>query len=256
MIKEINKENNKYLPTKTLVVISLLTGLSIILTRVFSVTVPLAGLPALRIGFGSIPIIISGILFGPLAGALTGAVADVLGFMINSLGGAYFPGFTISAALAGVIPGIVYKYADNKTINFNILNTLSILAIVSSVVNLLFVNNVISFSNNTLYLYDNKMPIYIIFISMILVLAFIFIPIILSKKYNSEKSSYSLEKILFVVTLQYIITSIGLNTLWLSIMFNKGFLVFLPGRILAGLVIIPLHSVILFTLSKFFKYIK
>ena len=84
--------------TKLLVSCGLLAGISIILTRIFSYTIPIAGFPVLRIGFGDIPVIISGMIFGPIAGALTGGVSDILGFMINPMV-VHIPGLTISATL-------------------------------------------------------------------------------------------------------------------------------------------------------------
>ena len=67
-----------------------------------------------RLSFGEIPIMLAGILFGPFAGALTGIAADLLGYMINSAGLAYFPGFTLSAALIGFIPGLLLKNSEKE----------------------------------------------------------------------------------------------------------------------------------------------
>ncbi|WP_058486648.1 folate family ECF transporter S component [Defluviitalea phaphyphila] len=235
----------KHFNTKILVACGLLTGISIVLTRMFSYVIPLGGLPALRIGFGSIPITISGILFGPIAGALTGGVADLLGFMINPMGGPYIPGMTITAMLGGFLPGIIYwgirKY--NIKINFNIINIIFItLLAIGTFYILLFKNG--------------SLPLFFVIIYGIVALIFIMLPILLSNIISREDSLYSFDKILFVITVKYFINSLLLNTFWLSITYNKGFLVFLPGRIIAGLVMIPLRSFIIFALTKVFKYIK
>lgn len=95
--------------TRTVTNLSLLTAVSIVLTRVFSVVLPLGGALALRLGFGEIPIMLAGVLFGPIPGAVTGAAADLVGFLINPHGGPYFPGFTITAALTGLIAGVMAK---------------------------------------------------------------------------------------------------------------------------------------------------
>jgi ECF transporter S component (folate family) len=85
-----------------------------VLTRIFGIVVPVAGVGALRLSFGEIPIILAGILFGPVGGGLTGLASDLIGYIINSHGGAFFPGFTLSAALTGVIPGLfLYKRRDS-----------------------------------------------------------------------------------------------------------------------------------------------
>ncbi|MGF7058734.1 folate family ECF transporter S component [Brassicibacter mesophilus] len=253
----IKLSSRKLMDTRTLVGASLLTGISIILTRAFSVILPLAGLPALRFGFGEIPLAVTGILFGPLAGGLSGAVADILGVIINPQG-AFFPGFTLSSILWGVIPGIIYKLIRKRMfrINFNIINTSVLIGLAFGVVNVLFSNNVLTLKNGTYYLYAKPMPIFYAVGYVAIVLAFIVVPIIVSRKEKQKNKLYTLDKILFTITVPYVIISLGLNTLWLSIMFQKGFVILLPGRILAGLAVIPMHSTIVYTLSKYFKYVK
>ena len=99
------------LTTRSAANLGLLTAVSIVLTRIFGVVVPVAGVGALRLSFGEIPIILAGVLFGPAGGALTGLASDLIGYIINSHGGAFFPGFTLSAALTGFLPGrILYKH--------------------------------------------------------------------------------------------------------------------------------------------------
>lgn len=104
------------LSTRKLVMASLLSGLTIILTRYGSIM--LAG-GSIRLGFGNLPIILSGILLGPIAGAMTGVVSDLLGVLILSQGG-FHPGFTISAALTGLIPGLIVAINNKK--KFSLLN--------------------------------------------------------------------------------------------------------------------------------------
>ncbi|MGE5631544.1 MAG: folate family ECF transporter S component [Caulobacteraceae bacterium] len=86
--------------TKTLVFVSLLIAMEVIFTRFLSFQTPI-----IRIGFGFIPIAFSGIMFGPLIGGLTGALSDIIGVTLFS-SGAFFPGFTLSAFLGGVIYGL------------------------------------------------------------------------------------------------------------------------------------------------------
>lgn len=65
---------------------------------------PLTNLIEIR--FGNIPVAIGGALFGPAVGGLLGAMADILGYLVKPTG-AFFPGFTISAAISGIIFGLV-----------------------------------------------------------------------------------------------------------------------------------------------------
>ncbi len=78
--------------THSLATVSLLCAISIILARVFGIVVPIAGFPALKLNFAFLPLIIAGMLYGPTAGMLCGLVSDLLGYMINPQGGAFFRG--------------------------------------------------------------------------------------------------------------------------------------------------------------------
>ncbi len=93
-----------HLSTKSLVIASFFVGINIVLSRVGAIMLFNS---SVRLSFGNIPLVLSGLLLGPVAGLMTGVVSDVLGFLINSHGGAYHPGFTISAGLTGLIPGLI-----------------------------------------------------------------------------------------------------------------------------------------------------
>ena len=95
--------------TQKLVYNSFLIALSILATRLFSFMIPLGGIGALRLGFGPVPIILSGVLFGPLWGGLAGLAGDLLGFALNPMGSAFLPQVTVVAVLTGVIPGFLLR---------------------------------------------------------------------------------------------------------------------------------------------------
>ena len=90
--------------TRNLVFIALLICMEVILTRFLSIQTPIV-----RISFGFLPIAFAAAMFGPVIGGLTAALCDILGMMIFPKG-IYFPGFTLSASITGVIYGIfLYK---------------------------------------------------------------------------------------------------------------------------------------------------
>ncbi len=103
--------------TKKLVYMSFLIALSIILTRIFSIRIPIYGVEGFRIGFGGLPTIFAGIIFGPAAGGIVGAVADLLGYWVFPMGG-YMPHFTLTAFLTGFIPGLMFHYILNNKWNY------------------------------------------------------------------------------------------------------------------------------------------
>jgi ECF transporter S component (folate family) len=60
----------------------------------------------LRIEFGFLALSATGALLGPVPAMIQGALADILGVIIHPAG-AYFPGFTITAILTGLISGLM-----------------------------------------------------------------------------------------------------------------------------------------------------
>lgn len=86
---------------RVLVTLALLVAINIILTRLFVVYLT----DFARLDLGNVPILLSGFLFGPLAGALTGGVADVLGAIISGRG--WYPPLTVGPLLMGLIPGLL-----------------------------------------------------------------------------------------------------------------------------------------------------
>jgi ECF transporter S component (folate family) len=85
-------------------------ALSVVLTRFASFRIAVAGVEGIRLGLGTLPNILAGMILGPIYGFMSGALADVVGYFLSPLGGAYMPHFTLTAALAGAIPSIVYRY--------------------------------------------------------------------------------------------------------------------------------------------------
>lgn len=109
------KNNN----VKKLVQISLLMALQIILTRFCSINTPIV-----RIGFGFLPIAIIAMMYGPMSAGVANAIADFMGVMLFP-NGAYFPGFTLTAFLSGVIYGL-FLYNKPKTWSRIILSVVAI----------------------------------------------------------------------------------------------------------------------------------
>ncbi len=95
------KKSTRYSLVK-LAVLALLTALSVVLSRFLSIQTPVT-----KIGFSFLPIAFAGVLFGPVGGALAGGLADLIGALLFPIG-AYFPGYTLTAALTGAIYGFAW----------------------------------------------------------------------------------------------------------------------------------------------------
>ena len=59
-----------------------------------------------QMNFGFLPIAVGGYLLGPLGGLLVAGLGDIIGTMLFGTG-AYFPGFTVTATLAGIVYGFI-----------------------------------------------------------------------------------------------------------------------------------------------------
>ncbi len=88
---------------RTLVVAALLLAAHVVLVRFCAITTPLV-----RISFGFLPLAICGMLYGPVWAGVVGGLADLLGATLFPAG-PFFPGFTLSTALTGVIFGLLLR---------------------------------------------------------------------------------------------------------------------------------------------------
>ena len=94
-----SKGKRPKLDTKTVVILGLLVAMEIILNRFLSINAW-----NIKIGFSFVPVVIAAILFGPIHAAVVGGLGDFLGAILFPIG-AYFPGFTFTAVLMGLVWG-------------------------------------------------------------------------------------------------------------------------------------------------------
>lgn len=94
---------------KKVILSGILLALVIVLNRFVSIKTPL-----LVISFTFVPIMMSAIWLGPKYSTLIAALGDFIGAILFPFG-TYFPGFTVSAGLTGLIYGMfLYKKQDNE----------------------------------------------------------------------------------------------------------------------------------------------
>lgn len=96
--------------TRILVFLSLLVAMDVILTHM----IPVIQIDIIRISFGFVPQSFSSMLLGPWIGGVSAVLGDIIG-MIIAPKGAYFPGFTFSAFMTGMIYGL-FLYKKPKTL--------------------------------------------------------------------------------------------------------------------------------------------
>lgn len=101
---------------RTLIVLALLAGLGAVFKAFLSFDFTPSGFKEVDISLAPVPVMLSGILFGPLAGGLVGFVAETAGFFMEAPAGGYNPVFSITMALFGVIAGLFYLKSEKNSI--------------------------------------------------------------------------------------------------------------------------------------------
>ena len=97
--------------TGVIVRLGLLIAMEVVLSRFLSIQAW-----NIKIGFAFIPVVVAAMYYGPVAAGIVGAVSDFLGALIFPIG-TYFPGFTFTAFLIGIIFGLfIYKEQSIKRI--------------------------------------------------------------------------------------------------------------------------------------------
>ena len=86
----------------TLTCLALLTAMQIILARYLVINIS----DSLRFSLSFIPVVIAARRFGIVGGMSVYGVGDFLGALVFPTTGAYFPGFTVTAVVAGLIYGL------------------------------------------------------------------------------------------------------------------------------------------------------
>ncbi len=95
--------------TKSLVYCAMLAAIQIVIARFVSIT----PVPGVRFSLEAVPVVLSGLLFGPIAGMTVGFGADFIGCMFQPFG--YNPLFCLPPILYGLFGGLMRHYVSEKT---------------------------------------------------------------------------------------------------------------------------------------------
>lgn len=113
-IKKLKDSFSEMKNIHSLTAVAMLLALRVVLGMFANATLPFFG-NNVKLSGAFLPIAIAGSMFGPVAGAVVGAFGDIISFIIVPTGGAYFPGFTISGLLTGLIYGLAF-YKNKVTV--------------------------------------------------------------------------------------------------------------------------------------------
>ena len=107
------QQKNGLRNVKVLITAAMLGALSVVI-GIFCKNFLNFGNGLFRVTFENFPIIMSGILFGPVVGAVTGIVSDMVSYFLSTQSFAISPIVTLGAALVGAVSGIVSNYIIKK----------------------------------------------------------------------------------------------------------------------------------------------
>ena len=132
--------------------ISILVATSVAFVLIFTSIIPIAAIPSFKLAAGGLPVKLTGYIFGPIIGMITGILSDTISFIFRPVVWHY--GYLLSWTVAGLVPGVIgyimnrrwKKYDDVKSKddkkynNLNMFFTLLILTLIFIGLTLLIVN--------------------------------------------------------------------------------------------------------------------
>ncbi len=189
--------------------------------------------PYIRIGISGLPNQVVAFLFGPGVGMIFGAMLDIIKYLLKPTG-PFFPGFTLSAALGGMIYGLFLYGRKLPRID---LGDRKISVISASGIILTVAGEILTAIYGVSLLGDDGQAsasnAYLIAGVAMLVLGSIIL--------------YYIFRHLFLAQLLVkIFVNIVLNTLWLKLLYDKAVFAILPGRLLSNTVMLPVDTLLLF----------
>lgn len=228
---------------KTLVMVSLLVGISLVLA-LLSWMIPLFGFPSLKIGFSQIPLMFIGFVFGPFWGFLGGLVADILELLTGTIAFPFF-GFTLNKVLVGFIPGLIVKLVKTDDRYTRMWPTIAIVLI--SILAMFYV-----FSTNQIKVEENMVTVALelkFILSALIILLMSSLLVSLNIILKQQKNRYAFLWILALILVEMVV-QLMLTPLWLDVMYGIPFIVSVSVRLIKAVVMIVINTMIGLVLLK------
>jgi ECF transporter S component (folate family) len=213
---------------------ALLASVSIVLTRFFGIVIPLGGFPSLSLDLGSVPILLSGVVLGPIFGGIVGLTSDLVGFAINPRGGIFHFGFTINSILTGVIPGLIFVFLKNKNLKFTKIAIISILYMLGTYYFL-----VVRSSDSTLIKIISNTLLFVVAFSIILV--------------DYKIKNKQLKLVIFTVLVVEVFVFIALTPIWLYQLYELPYFISVLSRVFRAVLLVPLKTALTYQSLKILK---
>lgn len=225
-------------------------------------------LPVARLNFVAVPIIMTGIILGPIWGGAVGFIADMLGYLLmDKTGAAINPILTFSSIMLGVIPGLVFLKQKTKEIRkakYTLYNIISYILLLVCALVLLLSEGSLKIDNGIMYILSpssGQFSVVSWWIVGIIAVAFIaysvaVIAMLGKKRSDGLAAEQDNPKILFAITISIILADIIVSGLGLGMQYGWPLSLMLIVRILKGFVTIPIFTFICFILYRVIKKLR
>ena len=126
------RKNTAFKSVQALALASMLTAMSVVIGWLCKIITFLNFAPGLRITLENIPIILSGVLMGPVAGALVGCASDLLSCFLSATTPIIL--VNVGATSVGLVAGLVSWYIVKKHGYFKLILSGSLAHIIGSMI--------------------------------------------------------------------------------------------------------------------------
>jgi riboflavin transporter len=220
--------------TRKITLAAMLTAVAIVLTRFISIIIPLGGYPSLSIDLGSVPILLSGIVLGPIFGGIVGFTSDIIGFYTNSRGGIFHAGFTINSILTGVIPGLIFLFLKNKNLKLAKIIIISSLYILGTYYFL-----VVRSSDSTAIKLISNILLFMVTSSIIV--------------FDYKIKNKQLKLVILTVLIVEVFVYIALTPIWLYQLYELPYFVSVLSRVFRAILLVPIKTTLIYQSLKILK---
>jgi ECF transporter S component (folate family) len=217
-----------------------------ILLKFGSFIVPLFGIPMLRIDLIPIPVVLSGIILGPIYGLIVGILTDVLGHFILPQGVFHF-GFTLNLALVGFLSGMLMIFLKKRRISLKWMNLWVLGLLCFGGILYIFITPEIAIRQGeavTIYVFTKGFKF--LSISTILAIFLILIAPIVFFKIKDEKKNEALMRILLITSLIEIFVFILLTPIWIRSFTSVPYIFNVIPRIFRAVFLIPIKTYLVY----------
>lgn len=232
------------LKTQTITTVAMLILIAIALgTRYLTISLPFFGPESFEIKFDTIPIMFTGILFGPGWGFIAGLLTDLLQLVFSGVSFPFF-GFTLNLVLTGVISGFIFSPKNKlsaQTMTFLTQTFISLLSVIA--IMFITMNDTIQLNREPFHI---NTPLKITSSLIIFGLALLLIIYLYRKQNNIEdhQERYFVSRFSTIVVLCEIFIQMILTSLWLSIMFEVPWIIYMIPRIIEAILMIFIYVLI------------